>query len=165
MLRALSDIAKAFTSQFTRIGKDLANTIFNSNVDPLTYVEQTSRSFSFREIAINDVLKLLRKIDTNKATGLDKIPSKLLKIAGDTLAPSLTAIFNRPLSTGIFSHDKKKARVSPIFKNGSKLNALSRLSLLLPKYKLNTNYLLSKCQSGFRSLHITLTALLEARNK
>ena len=69
MLRALSDIAKAFTSQFTRIGKDLANTIFNSNVDPLTQVEQTSRSFSFREITINDVLKLLRKIDTNKATG------------------------------------------------------------------------------------------------
>ena len=139
MLRALSDVAEAFTSHFTRIGKDLANTIFNSNVDPLTYVEQTSRSFSFREIAINinDVLKLLRKIDTNKATGLDKIPSKLLKIAGDTLAPSLTAIFNRPLSTGIFLHDKKKASVSPLFKNGSKLNALSRLYLLLPNFTVN----------------------------
>ena len=69
MLRALSDIAEAFTSHFTRIGKDLANTIFNSNVDTLTYVEQTSRSFSFREITINDVLTLFRKIDKDKATG------------------------------------------------------------------------------------------------
>lgn len=65
--------------------------------------------------------------------------------------------------------------MSPLFKNSSKLNALPWLSRLLPKiyekpvydqlyYYLNTNYLLSKCQSGFLSLHITLTALLEATN-
>ena len=110
MLRASSDIAESFNSHLTRIGKDLANKIPNSDVDPLTYVKQTNSSFSFREITINDVLTLLRKIATNKATGLDKIPSKLLKIGGDTLAPSLTAIFNRSLPTGIF-HDWKKASV------------------------------------------------------
>ena len=80
MLRASSDIAEAFNSHITRIGKHLANKIPNSDIDPLTYVKQTNSSFSFREITIYDVLTLLRKIATNKATGLDKIPSKLLKI-------------------------------------------------------------------------------------
>jgi len=111
VLRASSDIAEAFNSHLTRIGEDLANKIPNSDVDPLTYVKQTNSSFSFHEIAINDGLTLLRKIATNKATGLDKIPSKLLTIGGDTLAPSLTARFNRSLPTGIF-HDWKKASVA-----------------------------------------------------
>ena len=80
MLRASSDIAEAFNSHITRISEDLANKIPNSDIDPLTYVKQTNSSFSFREITIYDILTLLRKIATNEATGLDKIPSKLLKI-------------------------------------------------------------------------------------
>ena len=84
MLRASSDIAEAFNSHITRISEDLANTIPNSDIDPLTYVKQTNSSFSFREITIYEVLTLLRKIATNKATGLDKIPSKLLKIGGQS---------------------------------------------------------------------------------
>ena len=66
--------------------------------------------------------------------------------------------------------------MSPLFKNGSKLdlnnyrfisvipliaNIYDKLSIILLS---NTNYLLSNCQSEFRSLHITLTALLEATN-
>ena len=119
MLRASSDIAESFNSHLTRIGEDLANKIPNSDVDTLTYVKQTNSSFSFREITINDVLTLLRKIATNKATGLDKIPSKLLKIGRDTLAPSLTAIFNRSLPTGIL-HDWTKASV-PSFQEWSQI--------------------------------------------
>ena len=33
-------------------------------------------------------------MDVSKATGLDKIPNRLLKIAADVVAPSLTGIFN-----------------------------------------------------------------------
>ena len=135
-IRASSDIAEAFNPHLTRISEDLANKIPNSDVDPLTYVKQSNISFIFREITINDILTLLWKIATNKATGLDKIPSKLLKIGGDTLAPSLTAILNRSLPTGIF-HDWKKASVP-----------LSRMVSSLSKYNL-----LSNCQAEFRSLH------------
>ena len=64
--------------------------------------------------------KLLKAIDVGKATGLDKIPNRLLKIAADVVAPSLRGIFNQSLVTGIFPSDRKMAKVSPIFKNGSK---------------------------------------------
>lgn len=116
-MRASSDIAEAFNSHITRISEDLANTIPNSDIDPLTYVKQTNSSFSFREITIYEVLTLLRKIATNKATGLDKIPSKFLKIEGDTLAPFLAYCDIQPITLdGFFPHDWKKARMSPVFK-------------------------------------------------
>ena len=69
---------------------------------------------------VQKVIKLLKAIDVGKATGLDKIPNRLLKIAADVVAPSLTGIFNQSLVTGIFPSDWKMAKVSPIFKNGSK---------------------------------------------
>ena len=71
------------------------------------------------------------------------------------------------------------ARVTPVFKKGEKsdLNNYRPISVIpvvskvfekivydqLYQY-LNDNQLLSSCQSGFRSLHSTLTALLEATN-
>ena len=42
------------------------------------------------------------------------------KKAADVVAPSLTGIFNQSLATSIFPSDWKKAKLSPIFNNGSK---------------------------------------------
>ena len=66
------------------------------------------------------VNSLLKSINVNKATGPDNIPGRLLKIAADILSPSLTEIFNRSLSKGIYPSDWKMTKVLPIFKNGEK---------------------------------------------
>ena len=57
-----------------------------------------------------------------KATGLDMIPSKLLKMAASIVAPSLTAIFTKSIITGIYPIEWKTARVTPVFKKGVKSN-------------------------------------------
>ena len=126
-----------------------------------------------------EVVNLVKGIDEGKATGLDNIPFKLLKTAADVVSPSLTCIFNQSLLTGIYPSDWKLAKVTPIFKNGSKIDLRNyRPISVIPAVAkifekniydqlynyLNVNDLLTSCQSGFRSLHNTLTALLETSN-
>jgi hypothetical protein len=59
-------------------------------------------------------------LQTSKSTGLDSISAKMLKIAANIIAPSLTYIFIQSLSTGIFIDDWKNARANPIYKEGSR---------------------------------------------
>ena len=66
------------------------------------------------------VRKLLSKLNKSKAAGLDNIPNKLLKMAGDIGAPSLTQIFTKSISTGVFRTEWKLARVSLILRKGKR---------------------------------------------
>ena len=122
---------------------------------------------------------LLENIDVRKATGLDGVSNKLLKLAAHIVAPTLTEIFTTSINTGIFPTEWKIAKVTPIFKKGKKndLNNYRPISVIPTVAKIfekvvyeqlfsyfNDNNLLTSCQSGFRSFHSTLTALTEATN-
>ena len=116
----------------------------------------------------------LKDLKANKATGLDKIPARLLKDSASVMAPSLTHIVNLSLLTGVVPDEWKKARVVPLFKSGgqeimdnyrpisihpvvSKI-AEKAVNVQLQLY-LKQNDLLSPFQSGFRQYHSTLTAV------
>ena len=86
-------------------------------------------------------------------------------------------LFNKSQMSGIFPDDWKCARVTPLFKQGesSDLNNYRPISVISVVAKVfgrivydqlynlfNSEEIISKQQSGFRSLHSTVTALLEA---
>ena len=93
---------------------------------------------------------------------------------------SLTFTINLSIITGIFPDAWKLARVTPIFKEGlntdpNNYRSISVLPLVgklmervvfnqLYQY-LNSNYLLTDSQSGFRPMFSTETALLETTNE
>ena len=111
-----------------------------------------------------------------KASGLDKLPVKLVRLAAPFITKSLTAIFNKSISTGIFICDWKIARVTPIYKEGVKSNMnnyrpISVISIIAKAMEklvhsqfysyLQQSDILTNSQHGFRPLHSTTTALLK----
>jgi len=71
------------------------------------------------------VFKLLDNINPSKASGPDGIPGKLLKSLALEISPVLHFIFKQTLSTGVLPVDWTRANVAPIFKKGSKLQAVN----------------------------------------
>ena len=129
---------------------------------------------------MKSVLEAPKSLSTEKAVGLDNISAMLLTVAAPIIAEPLCRIFNKSLKTGIFPSEFKNAKVFPVHKKDGKTDPNNyRLITVLPTVSklfkriiydqfyiyLSTNNLLTKHQSGFRTLHSTVTALLEATNE
>ena len=82
---------------------------------------------SIKDLKITEfgVFKLLDKIDVSKASGPDCIPGRLLQNLARELAPVLHFIFEQSLNTGDLPAEWTLANVAPIFKKGSKLQAVN----------------------------------------
>jgi hypothetical protein len=72
------------------------------------------------QVGEDGVRKLLRNLQTGKATGPDSIPAFILKTAADELAPVLTKLFQLSLDSGEVPADWRNAWVVPIFKKGER---------------------------------------------
>lgn len=123
------------------------------------------------------VEELLNQLSANEASGLDNIPAKLIKIYAPIISSSLCKLFNLSLSTGVFPDDWKIAKVIPVHKGNAKndpnnyrpISIISVVSKVFERIVYNqlydyltSNDLLNKYQSGFRTMHSTVTALLDA---
>ena len=76
--------------------------------------------FSFSLVTENQVFKYLIRLNSNKATGLDGIPSKFVKDAAPIIAYPLRHIINLSLIQGSVPDSLKSARVIPLFKKNDK---------------------------------------------
>ena len=123
---------------------------------------------------------MLSALSSNKATGIDKISCKIIKIAAPAITDSLTYIFNQVITLSSFSDDWKMARVIPLYKNGHRnipgnyrpISILPTISKIMERILYNQLYdyltefkLLSNNQFGFRKSHSTATALLDCTNE
>ena len=135
-------------------------------------------SFCLPDIDESFVFNFLSTLDISKATGLDSVGPRFLKLSSGIIAKSLTTIANKCLSSGSYPAIWKQDKVSPLHKRGTKeelnsyrpispISILPTLSKLLEKSiqkhfmeYLNTFDLIHKSQSGFRAGHSTESALL-----
>ena len=173
------DIANAFNTHFTEIGKNLSDEIPQTSNSVGEFIETISAKFEIKHLVLDDIKKFIKKLDASKSCELDKIPAGILKDCNEVIAPYLTYIYNCSISTAILADDWKTARVSPVFKAGSKEDCdnyrpISILSIVakifekliygqLNKYLIDQN-ILAKHQSGFRDGHSTLTSSISATN-
>ncbi len=114
----------------------------------------------------------------NNAVGLDKISSRLLRIAAPIISKPLTSIMNKSLQNGKFITEWKYAKVIPLHKSGPTIERNNyRPISILPIFSKVLERFVHRCysdyltefklfaQSGFRKLHSTVTYLLHITDR
>ena len=66
------------------------------------------------KVSACDVEQLLRNIDRKKSTGIDKIPSKLIKLSVKVWSKPLAILINDNFNKGMFPDNAKIECVSPL---------------------------------------------------
>ena len=68
----------------------------------------------------DDILKIIRNLDPNKAQGHDMINIRMVKICDDSICKPLKLLFQPCLESGKFPSKCKKRNVVPVHKKGDK---------------------------------------------
>ena len=137
--------------------------------------ETCKKSFLISPCTKNEILEIISSLDYNKAIGINSIPIKILKIAKEQIVEHLCFIYNLSFTTGIFPDSLKIAKVTPVYKKGSKLECtnytpislLSNLDKTIEKLMhkrlmgfLNDQKVLYKKQFGFQKKISTAHAVI-----
>ena len=139
-------------------------------------MKKKNQEFEFKFIEMLEVHQLIKRIDINKASGVERINSRILKDCFVIYEFELKYLFNCAIHTMKFPVDWKRSIVTPIPKSGDKLNPgnwrpINNLCVpgkMLEKcvYRqveeyMEKNQYICKNQHGFRKGKGTDTAVME----
>ena len=177
-----AEITNIFNHYFASIGPRLARNIPSPRKNFQDYLAGTNyyKSFFFDLVSASEVDMEILATPSNKVYGLYSCPVHLLKSVRHSLSPLLAALMNKSISTGIYPHLLKHAKVIPVYKTGDEtdpcnyrpISLLSVFNRLFEKlmYKRLRSYcekngIFFSSQYGFRDNCSTQHAILDILNK
>ena len=143
-------MANVFNKYFANVASQLKGPAEKSDFKHITeYVNSKvprNTSFSIPEINSAFVQNFLNSLDVSKATGLDCIGPKILKIAPDILCPSISYLVNKSLASGIFhSHGRKRKLV--LF-----LKVAQKMMLTITDQSQSYRHFLKSLKNGYKNI-------------
>ena len=174
--------ANAMNNFFSNVGKNLAKEISpNLLTDKNSHIFRVTPTLSDFETSIDTFSKAFKaSVKPGKAGGHDNITSRDLNLCSGSIIPNLHMIFKKSIESGKFPTSWKRAKVSCIYKKGSKKDCsnyrpislltitskvVERSIYLQLKDHLDIFNLHSPHQWGFRENHSTEDLLLHMTEK
>ena len=175
MYTNIDESCEYMNNHFAGVGKKLFSQ-FNNDAQLNDYIYMYNIEGSEDEIlfSIEDVQKVVKEIDIHKGSGIDYLPSFILKDVFEVIISQLVYLFNKSMSTGIFPDSWAIATITPIPKAGNKHIAnnwrpisiipligkmMEKLCNSLLRLHLDTHNLLCDEQYGFRPKRSTSIAI------
>ena len=169
-------IANIFNDYFSSIAeKTKANIKFSNKSFQDFRHHPNEESLFITPTDAHDVNLIISSLNSDKSTGTNSLPTKILKLLKNEISTLLADIFNLSFSSGVFLSKLKIAKVIPVHKKESKLfysnyrpiSLLSNIDKIIEKimynriYKfLDKNNIIYSLQFGFRQHYSTSYALL-----
>ena len=106
--------------------------ISNSSILPSRNFFKTNKRLFALNIKKDDILKIIRKLNVNKAHGHDDISIRMLKICDSVITEPLSIIFKNCIDCGVFPDTWEMSHIIPAHKKNDKrsLNNYRPVSLL-----------------------------------
>lgn len=170
----LKSICSKFSNTFTQEIQGIKHNCDVKFLQRDTYVKQANVSFRFRKVSAWQIERIIDKLSSEKAPGIDRIRVQDIKYIKSSISNILAKFVNMCASRGTYPDDLKKSLIRPIYKQGSHLEytnyrpiailsvinkivekvLVKQVSEFLEHYKL-----ISNSQHGFRKGRSTSTAL------
>ena len=94
--------------------------ISNSSILPSRRFFKTNKRLFALIIKKDDILKIIRKLNVNKAHGHDDISIRMLKICDSVITEPLSIIFKNCIDCGVFPDTWKMSHIIPAHKKNDK---------------------------------------------
>ena len=171
------DASHNFNTYFTSIATNLVRkNCPNATSNYRNYLgAQNENILLDNEFSCSDLIYFIMKLNNNKSTFFSP---RILKHFSESIAPTLTDIFNLCYNEGTFPNELKIAKVIPIYKNKgaakeiSNYRPISLLSIFSKLFEklihkklmnfLTENDIINSAQYGFRPCHSTQHAIINA---
>ena len=116
-----NEVCEIFNNFFVNVAKDIGKSDVpadekHPSVCAIKDNMNIHEELTFKPVTTNFVQKQINSISVKKATGVDNISSKLLRIAQPVVTQPLTTLINMSLEHSTFPDALKKAQVVPIHK-------------------------------------------------
>ncbi len=169
-------IADEFNKYFSSVGNQLAKAIKINKSYKIYLKNSNQNNFFFSPTTVYEVNKIINKLDSKKAPGMDNIKAKLLNECGTELCKGLAHITNLSFVFGNYPDQVKITKVIPLYKkceshfsnNYRPISLLIILNKIIEKlvhkclYQFLQKYeILYKFQFGLRKGHSTSLANIE----
>ena len=101
--------------------------------------------FSYKSLDVEDILKIVSGLKTEKNTGEDNISAKILKAYALSFSPALSNLVNLSFAGGAFPSRFKEAQEMSLYKKKNRLNKENYHSSL--KYMYTRGSCMISCQN------------------
>ena len=163
------ELVDVFNEHFINIAPNLAETIQNENDGSVQDFNEQVPEFSFQQVSIVKVNKLINNLSTSKTTGVHKISAKVLRAAACAIDPVSLRFLTCQSIQIVFPLTGRQQELFLCLRRAKILQVVSKKMERLLYNQISEcfdkKHLLSKRQFGLRSLHSTTTTLMDCTNE